>query len=231
MSLSAIQSLIDDLVPDTGGRLKAGALDRAVEAARVHYSADRPLRLITDIEVLTAGNSVPLPAGWEPDFSVLQEVEYPVGNMPPSMLKPAAYAVIQSPSGSVIYVLDAVPAGATVRVTYSAPHVLTSLQCTIPPARFEAVACWAAALLADQLAAAYADNTEPTIAVDRVDQTSPSRTWAARAKAYRERYAQLVGVSGVAEGDRPTLKSACAEADLDITASDGGSWYRGRRRG
>lgn len=35
MSLSAIQSLIDDLVPDTGARLKAGALDRAVEAAHL----------------------------------------------------------------------------------------------------------------------------------------------------------------------------------------------------
>lgn len=231
MSLSAIQSLIDDLVPDTAGRLKAGALDRAVEAARVHYSADRPRRSVVDIEVPDGGNAVPLPAGWEPEFSKLQDVEYPVGSVPPSLLRAASYAVVQSPTGEVIYVLEALPAGATLRVTYSAPHVLTSLECSIPAARFEAVACWAAALLADQLAAANADNTEPTIAVDRVDQTSPSRTWAARAKAYRERYAQLVGVTGVAEGDRPTLKSACAEADLDISASDGGSWYRGRRRG
>lgn len=135
MSLSAIQSLIDDLVPDTAGRLKAGALDRAVEAARVHYSADRPRRSVVDIEVPDGGNAVPLPAGWEPDFSKLQDVEYPVGCVPPSLLRPAAYAVVQSPTGEVIYVLEALPAGATLRVTYSAPHVLTPLECSIPAAR------------------------------------------------------------------------------------------------
>lgn len=54
---------------------------------------------------------------------------------------------------------------------------------------------------------------------------NPSRTWAARAKAYRERYAQLVGVTGLAQGERPATAPACAEADLDMPMRDGGSRY------
>ena len=36
MSFSALSDLVTDLVPDTGARLTAGAMGRALEAARVH---------------------------------------------------------------------------------------------------------------------------------------------------------------------------------------------------
>lgn len=225
MSFSALSDLVTDLVPDTGARLTAGAMGRALEAARVQYSKDRPRLVLEDITAV-AGNRQALPLGWLPG-AALVSLEYPVGQFPPVMLGPAEFGLLSTPAGDEIGLLNAVPAGEVLRVGFTAPHVLTASPdtCTIPAGHFEAVACWAAALLCDQLAAAYADNTDPTIAVDRVDYTSPSRTWAGRAKAYRERYAQLVGVTGLAQGERATTAPACAEADLALAMRDGGSRY------
>lgn len=231
MSFSALLSLIDDLVPDTGARLKPGAHERAIEAARVQYSSDRPRVVLFDV-VAVAGKIQAVPLDWEQAWSELQGIEYPVGEFPPVFLPANACGVLSTPSGDAIGLLSAATAGDVLRLQYTIPHVITAApdECTVPAGHLEAVACWAAALLADQLAAAYADNTDPTIAADRIDYGSPSRTWASRAKSYRERYAQLVGVIGMAPGERPTVKPACAESDLDLTASDGKPWYRGRRR-
>ena len=186
MSFSALSALVTDLVPDTGARLKPGALPRALEAARVQYSKDRPTAQLEDVTTV-AGNRQPLPAAWAAG-SALTSIEYPAGQFPPVFLGPAEFGLLSAPSGDEIGLLTAVPAGEVLRVGFTAPHGLTETPdtCTIPAEHFEAVACWAAALLCDQLAAAYADNTDPTIAADRVDTTSPSRTWAARAKAYRD---------------------------------------------
>lgn len=231
MSFSALQSLVDDLVRDTSERLLPDSMVRALEAARVRYSEDAPRVLLADV-VAVAGAVQPVPVGWVAGVSALRSVEYPVGQYPQAMLPPPAYGVVVTPLGDAIGLQVAVTVGEPIRVAFSAPHELTETPdvCSVPPKHFEAVATWAAALLCDQLAAASAENSDSTIAADRVDYTSPAKVWAARAKAYRDRYPQLVGVPGLGQGEPAALRPACAEADLDRTASDGGTWYRGRRR-
>ena len=65
---------------------------------------------------------------------------------------------------------------------------------TIPIEDREPVACWAAAVLCDQLAALYSGNTDSTIQADSVQQTSKAQEYAARAKALRKRYMDELGI-------------------------------------
>ena len=66
---------------------------------------------------------------------------------------------------------------------------------TVPAHHREAVACWAAALLLDQLAAGHAGDKESTMQADAVDHGSTSGTYAARAAACRKRYYRITGAA------------------------------------
>ncbi|WP_153117373.1 hypothetical protein [Rhodocyclus tenuis] len=193
MAIFDLQSLIDDLVPDTSGRITPAKVDRALASAVVRYGKDRPRVLVEDV-VCAGGNDVPLPTGWVSGASRLLELETPIGQMPPVLISQEDWLVLPVPAGDGIRVRDSLAAGTGVRVRFYAPHVLSDAVDTIPALDREAVAHWAGALLADQLAAAYAANSEATIQADRVDQTSPSRTWRKQADVYRQRYFDLLGI-------------------------------------
>lgn len=226
MSYSALLQQLQDLVPDTGARLTAGARGRALESARKQYSKDRP-RLVVEDVIADGSTTLPLPAEWVQTRSALVSIEYPLDLPEPPMLDPEQYLVVRTPTGDAIRLRSVdVRADDPVRLTYSAAHVLVADpdDSTIPDEDAEAVACWAAALLCDQLAASYADNTEPTIQADRTDYTSPHKAWSERAKAYRTRYGQLLGIDGLSASDKPAVKAASAVADMDSTDSRGMGW-------
>lgn len=226
MSYQDLLQQLQDLVPDTGARLSVGARARALESARKQYSKDRPRLVIEDV---TADGSatLPLPEDWAPAKSALVSIEYPLDLTEPPLLDPEQYVVVRTPAGDAIRLRSlVVPADDLVRLTYSSTHHLTETPdvCTIPDDDAEAVACWAAALLCDQLAATYADNTDPTIQADRADYTSPHKAWSERAKAYRARYGQLLGINGLSAADKPAVQAASAVADMDSTDSRGLGW-------
>jgi hypothetical protein len=183
----------------------------------VRYGQDRPRQVVVDV-VSPGGNGLPLPTGWVVGVSRLLNLETPIGEMPPALLSQETWLVTPVPSGEEIRVQIAVTAGAAVRVTFSAPHALTDTADTIPAGDREAVAHWAAGLLCDQLAAAYAANGEPTIQADRVDQGSQARTWRRQADTYRQRYFDLLGI------DPKLVRGAGAVVNLDLADS------RGQRR-
>lgn len=227
-TLSELETLIDDLVRDAAQWVSPEQRERAIELALVRYSADRPRTVAEDV-VTVDGTTVPLPAGWVAGESALHTVECPVV-APPVPLEADAWTMWRTPTGEVIGLLQAATPGATARLHYTAPHVVDATSSTIPPAHREAVACYAASLLAEQIATAHASAQDSTIAADRVDQAHPAREWAARAKAYRNRYFATLGIEISAQGvEQPRIDAAGVVVDLNLPTSHGrGRMYRRR---
>ena len=228
VNLPDLRDLIDDLVRNPAHQVTPAQRERAIELALARYSADRPRQVIEDV-VSADGATVPLPAGWVQGESVLHAVECPVVT-PPVPLEADAWAMWRTPTGEVIGLLQAAAPGVTARLHYSAPHVVDDASSTIPPAHREAVACYAASLLAEQIATAHASAQDSTIAADRVDQAHPAREWAMRAKSYRNRYFATLGIDISAQGvEQPRIDAAGVVVDLTLPTSHGrGRMYRRR---
>lgn len=213
--LSDYQTLVPKLVRDDAARLVSGDFDDAITHAVRRYSKDRPQEKAEDLTP-AAANYLPLPTAWEPDFSALRALEYPIGAVPPTYIKQERYAFYRSPATVQIQLLDAVAvAAANVRATFSIKHVVSAGADTIPVQDREPVACWAAAILCDQLASFYSGQTDSTIQADSVDHKSKSAEFAARARALRSRYLNELGI------DSKRSTPAGAVVNLDFADSRG----------
>jgi hypothetical protein len=192
--LADYEQLVADLVRDDATKLALAEKDRAIAAAVERYSEDRPQEKAEDLTP-TSANELPLPAAWVADFSVLRSLEYPIGDVPPTFLDQASYALYRKPSGLVIQTQSAVRVAAgTVRATYTYKHVLDAGVDTIPVAHRQAVASWAAAVACRQLAAFYSSGTDSTIQADSVEQQSKSREYAKRAGELEKFYLNELGI-------------------------------------
>lgn len=222
--LADFTDLVDDLVRDAAQWVTSEQRERAIGLALARYSADRPREIVEDI-TLPGGAAVPLPLGWAQTHSAVRGIEAPVG----SELLGDAWRLNRTPLGEEIrlvgYWFDA---GLIARVRYSAPHLLNSTEDTIPQPHREAVACYAASLLAEQVATVHANASDATIAADSVDKAHPAREWAKRAQAYRARYFATLGIQINAQGvEQPRIEAAGVVVDLDLPSLHGrGRLYR-----
>lgn len=193
MALIDFQSIVDDLVRDDAERITIAQRDTAIENAIERYSKDRPRPKVVDIAA-PGGSLLPLPAGWEADFSSLSTIEYPIGNVPPNYIPNNHWNMYQSPDGLMIQLYEALQSNVQCRLTFSIRHVLDANQDTIPRGDREPVCCLAAASLLDQLAAEAAGSGDSTIKADAIDYQNASAQYAARAKALRKRYTDELGI-------------------------------------
>lgn len=192
--LSDYQTLVTDLVRDDAGKIQAAERDRAIAFAVTRYSKDRPREKVEDLTPESA-QLLPLPSAWEAEFSTLRSLEYPIGDVPPTLIEGGRYAFYRTPSALKIQLADAVAvAAANVRSTYTIKHSVTAAEDTIPAQDREPVSCWAAALLADQLAAFYSGGTDSTIQADSAPGQTRAQEYAARARALRKRYFDELGI-------------------------------------
>jgi hypothetical protein len=192
--LTDYQLLIQQFTAEDAGKLSAEDIARAIDLAVVRYSQDAERLKVEDVTP-TDANTAPLPAAWETDFSAIRSLEYPIGKIPAIYLDPARYGLYRTPSATVVRLLDAVRvATGTVRATYTVKHVVSDGTDTIPIQHRDAVSCWAAAMLCDQLATFYAGQSDSTIQADSVDYRGKSAEFAARAKTLRQRYLDALGV-------------------------------------
>ncbi|TXT23894.1 MAG: hypothetical protein FD134_1863 [Gallionellaceae bacterium] len=228
--LADFQTLAAALTRDDAGKISADDADGAISLAVTRYSKDRPRAKVEDVAA-PGGKLLPLPASWEAGFSALSGLEYPVGDVPPSMIGSQAWAMYNAPGGMSIMVFDSIPVGAAVRASYGVAHQVSGVTDTVPPGDREAVCCLAAASLCDQLASLYSGDTDSTIGADSVNHQSKAAEFAARAKALRKRYHDELGID-----DRKNV-AAGVVVDLDLSSSLGGDrlghgiGYRGSRRG
>lgn len=193
--LSDYATAVEDLVRDKGQVLSDTQRDAAIAAAVLRYSQDRPRVVLADLTSL-GGYRLATPAAWVVGFSSVVQIEYPVDQVPPVMLDPLGVGTYRSATTvELIELRQPLDAGAVVRLTYTARHVVSGSEDTIPLDDRDAVCCWAAAKICDQFAAHYAGDSEPTINADTVQHGSKSQTWAARARAYRAQYTGHLGVA------------------------------------
>lgn len=222
--LSHFQTLTDSLVSDDAAKIDVVDRDNAIAYGVLRYSQDRPSDKVQDLTP-AASRSLPLPTLWVADFSALKALEYPIGGVPPTLLENDRYALYRAPSGLTIQLLDAVAVAANnVRCTFTVQHSLSTTEDTLPPKDREAVCCWAAALLCEQLASLYSANTDSTIQAAHVETMSKAQQYARRARDLRKRYLDELGVA------ETRTVAAGVVVNLDFAASDGQDRLTHRRR-
>lgn len=220
MSLSDHQAIVDRVARAPADIVTPADRDAAIQTAVLRYSQDRPRTQVADVTALS-GWFLPLPAGWVAGESVLHAVETPIGSNPPALLDSGAVAVELGISGETIRLAAQIDVGQQARLTFAGPHTVNATTDTVPARDREALACWAAALLCDQVTAHHAEDREPTIQADRVDYTNPAKEWGRRGDACRKRYYQLLGIdmAGGNAGGTPVPKPAGGVVNLDVPNS------------
>ena len=214
MALADYQALIDDLVRDDTGKITTADRDEAIARAVARYGKDRPRIKVEDV-VAPGGNYLSLPAGWQSSFSAIRYIEHPVGNRPATLLDQDSYALYDGPSASEIQLIDAINAGQSVRVNYTIRHTVDGSTDSTPADDREAVSCWAAALLLDQLAAWFTGSSDSSIQAYSFDRRSKGGEYAARAGKLRKRYHDELGI------DERKNVAAGVIVDLDTADSQG----------
>lgn len=212
--LADYTTLVTAAVRDDASKLSAGDVSAAIAQAVARYSKDRPRRKVEDIAA-PGGNLLPLPAAWEADFSQLNSLEYPIGNVPPDIIRAGGWGMYTTPTALKIQVMDAISAAAAVRATYTIAHVLSTIADTIPVADRESVSSYAAAILLDQLASLYSNDQDSTINADSVKHGSKAGEFSRRAKVLRQRYFDDLGI------DTKRNVAAGAVVNLDLASSVG----------
>lgn len=189
----ALYDLVISLVKDGSNKLVDPAdYDNAIVAALARYSKGRPRTLVRDLPG-AGGHDLALPVEWSADFSVVASLEYPVGNVPASMLQPAAWCLYVSPVATVIRLSDLSPAATeSIRCTFTALHT----EDTLPIVDYEAVADLAASICLLQLSAAYGNSTDSTIQADSVDYQSKTDQYRRLAETLRVKALSALGLNG-----------------------------------
>ena len=175
---------------------------RALQAALMRYSADRPRERVNLPTMTGPTRMLDLPLDWLVHWSAVLSVEHPIDRSPPCFLEPSAYRVIgaASDSGPSRLVLGS-PIETAPRVRYTTAHAIgwdpdasPALDVdTVAPIDREALACWAAAELLDQLAARGAGTIGSTIGADAVDYEGQAGRYRKLARARRDLYYELMG--------------------------------------
>jgi len=193
MALIDHQSLVESMVRDDAAKLTNNDFVKAVNRSIARYSKDRPRAIVEDVAA-PGGNYLNLPASWEFGFSRIESIEYPIGNVPPTLLDIASYGMYNAPGGKQIMVRSIIAAAESVRISFSIKHTVDEVTDTSPEHEREAIAAWAAAVCCEQLASYYAGDSDSTIQSDSVDHNSKSREFSNRAKVFRKRYFDELGI-------------------------------------
>ena len=185
-------TLINGMAPDEGERLTDEDRENALALAVIRYGTDRPRPEAADV-VTQDGYTVPLPEGWQPDYSRVTGIELP-GSVPPDMLARDEWMPHRIPGQDVLLLVRPHGSGQTLRVHFTLPHVLDDDTDTIPAKDREAVAHWAAGLLLDALSGKHAGDTHSTINSDSVDHAAKMPNYKSLAEAQRQAYWNHLGI-------------------------------------
>lgn len=186
-AITKVKSAGEDLTPED--------YESGVVAALRTYSRHRPYSTVEDVAG-TGSADIPAPARWEVGFSGLVSIEYPVGNIPESMIDRRDYKLALTPSGLQIRLLVARPtADEILRIIYTKGHTPD----TVPVGDTEAVADYAAAVCLMQLAARYGQTSDPLISADVVNYRSKVDEFRRLAQAYTAAADAHLGIGAAAD--------------------------------
>lgn len=215
------QKLISHVKDDAGKLTKPDDYDRNINASLGKYSKHRPDHKIVDV-VGNGTHDYDLPSGWVNEFSTVKSIEFPIGDVPASFLEKDEAEVYETPTGKKLRLLnDAPSASDSFRVKFTILRTATA----IPDGDIEAFTWLAASLCCEELANAYAQSGDSSIAADSVDYKDKSYRFAQRAKRLMQLYKEHLGLK---EDD--SVPAAVAVADLDIGYPGGGDRLTHTRR-
>lgn len=207
-TLADIRTKVTGIVSDDSGKLaNPGDFDRNIAAALAVYSKHRPAVKVADV----TGNGThdyALPAGWTDEFSLVRSVEYPIGDLPATLLENDDYEIYQSPTDKKLRLRNNSPAASeSFRVSFT----VLRTDATVPDSDVNALANLAAALCLEELANAYTQTSDPTIGADSVNYRSKGYEFGQRAKTLRKLYNEHLGLR---EGDSTPPASAVTAMDM-----------------
>jgi hypothetical protein len=179
-----------------------------VRAIKERYSQDAPLEIVSDVE----GNGttyLPLPVApgagtlpvFEPEFSIIKHIEFPIGQQPPQLILDSDLRVYRAPgvAPTILINFDTPNAGDFLRVTWTARHLADGS--TVPDKDFYALTDFAASLGAEKIASFYVGTGDSTLQADVVNYRSKSQEMLNVAKALRKRYYNHMGVDEGSTGE------------------------------
>lgn len=183
MTLSGFIDLVGALIRDDSAVLTPLQLDTAAMQALQRYSIDAPY-LVSE-SVTCDGLLAPLPSTWQPGISQFKSAVALTGGVTPEVVQKKGIA------GDQLH-LDRYFTGALM-LEFSQEHQLDESRDTVFYGDMEALACYAAAICCDQLAAYYINEANSTLNVDATAHQSKSVEYRKQASAYRTRYNAHVG--------------------------------------
>ena len=204
-SISDFVAQIPKVLTDDAGRLTSGPdgdvrPDLVARAIIQRYTLDRPLEVVSDVQ----GNGttyLPLPVApgagtvpvFDPNFSIIRQIEFPIGQQPPQLILDSDFRVYRTPSGyQVLINFDTPGPNDVLRMTWTARHLADGS--TVPDADFFAVVDFAASLCAEKIASFYVGTGDSTLQADVVNYRSKSSEMLSIAKALRKRYFNHMGI-------------------------------------
>jgi hypothetical protein len=216
MAYADVQQLIDQMIRNQDDLIKPGQRDSALSRALAQYSLDAPRQRVADITQAVQGYTLPVPPDWSARSDVVS-CEYPIAQRPVALINLAVYL---TPTGYELLAEDSLPAGAVVRLTYTALHLLSAsqpTQDTVPPEHHHALACLASHLLCLELATYFSGDREPTIGADVAQGQTRAQAYAARSRDLRGQYYAAIGKADpLARGSNSPLlcaaRASCASS-------------------
>jgi hypothetical protein len=169
------------------------------------YSKDRPICLVSDVAGTgTAMMPLPVaPAGqygtFDPQFSEVQRIEYPIGQIPDEDVRSEDWELYRSPTGYQLMLSAYLPQiGESARITWTARHNPDGS--TVEPVDFYAVCDYAASLCLEAMAARASQFGDSTMGADTVNYRSKAQEYLSLAGKVRKRYYNHMGVDETPEG-------------------------------
>jgi len=222
MTFADLQTAVDSRIQDDAGKLAPDARDDCIrEAIRDRYSRFRPQELVKDLAGDGATyqwtlNTTNFPS-WDNARSSIAALEYPAGERPPVYLESGDWTIVRTATATRALHLPAITpgTGATLRVTYTAPHGDDAS--TVPAGDLDAVANAAAALASRRLQAIYSQLGNSSIGADAVDYGAKRDGFSSLAKDLDRRFEEAMGT---AEDDEAPAASGTAVWDPGM--ADGG---------
>jgi hypothetical protein len=201
--VAEIPNVLSDDANHLGDRLPA-MVGRAITQ---RYSVDAPLELVSDVDgngtnyldlPVAPGEGGNLPV-FEPTFSILKSIEFPIGQQPPQLVLDSDFRIYRTPQGyKVLINFDTPGPTDTARMTWTARHLADGS--TIPDKDFYALVDFAGSLAAEWLASFYVGTGDASMQADVVNYRSKSQEMLTVAKALRKRYYNHMGVDETASG-------------------------------
>jgi len=209
---------------EDGNRLKPNDWQLIAEQSALHFSKDRPRKMLADItgngtKVYTLTGTI---TGWVNRFSYFKKIEYPINSDPKIYLQSDNYSIYESATDTEQLVLknDSPSASQILRVTFTSNHTFTDVTQTIDDQDKIAFCLLMAFYGAMALVSDFLKSNRSSLPNDSVDYSQKSRDMQALADSLFKKYSEIVtGKSEAVKSYGTYIK------DFDMTGRYGNRYF------